>query len=99
MLRLIRLEELQTHLVAKGENMSLKRLCLAFTLISVLAVASFAGETGSPPCIPGETGTPPCSSQSVTDSSTDPGETNAPPSNAVDLTTIAEAVQLALSLF
>lgn len=99
MLRLIRLEELQIHLVAKGENMSLKRLCLAFTLISVLAVASFAGETGSPPCIPGETGTPPCSSQTVTDSSTDPGEMNAPPSNAVDLTTIEEAVQLALSLF
>ena len=99
MLRLIRLEKLQTHLLAKGENMSLKRLCLAFTLISVLAVASFAGETGSPPCIPGETGTPPCSSQSVTDGSTDPGEMSGPPSNAVDLTTIVGAVGIALSLF
>jgi hypothetical protein len=97
-LRLNSLEKLETHLLTKGENMSLKRLCLSFTLMSVLAVASFAGETGSPPCIPGETGTPPCS-QSVTGGSTEPGETSAPPSDAVELNTIVEAVQLALSLF
>jgi hypothetical protein len=84
---------------ARGEDMEkLKRLALSFTLMSVVAVATLAGDTNSPPCTPGETSGPPCS-QAVTDSSTDPGETNAPPSNAVDLTTIAEAVQLALSLF
>src|ERR1051326_894620 len=86
---------------ARGENMEkLKRLGFSFTLMCVLTVVALAGETNAPPCVPpGETQGPPCSSQAVTDSSTDPGETNAPPSNAVDLTTIAEAVQLALSLF
>jgi hypothetical protein len=80
----------------------LKRLALSFTLMSVLAIAAFAGETGSPPaapCVPGETGSPPCSSQSITGDSTDPGESNGPPASAPDLTNIVEAVQLALSLF
>ena len=78
----------------------LKNLFLSLTLLCTLTAAVFAGETGSPPCAPGETGTPPCNSApAVTDGSTDPGETNGPPSNAVDLTTIVEAVQLALSLF
>jgi hypothetical protein len=76
----------------------LKRVVLSFTLISILAVAAFAGETSSPPCVPGETGSPPCS-QSVTAGSTDSGETSTPPSSAVDVTTIVEAVELALSLF
>jgi len=75
----------------------LKSLTLSFVLVSALAAVA-AGDTNSPHCVPGQTDTPPCS-QSVTDSSTDPGEMNGPPSNAVDLTTIAEAVQLALSLF
>ena len=77
--------------------MNLKRLALSFTLICVLAGASLAGETPIGPCAPGQTDTPPCSR--MTEGSTDPGETNAPPSNAVDLTTIVEAVELALSLF
>jgi hypothetical protein len=76
----------------------LKRLALSFTLMSVLAIAAFAGETSTPPCAPGQTDTPPCS-QALSGGSTDPGETNAPPANQVDLTTIVEAVQLALSLF
>lgn len=76
----------------------LRRIALSLTLISVLAITAFAGETNSPPCTPGETSGPPCS-QSMTDGSTDPGETNGPPANAVDLTTIVEAVQLALLLF
>lgn len=76
----------------------LKNLSRSLIVICVLAAAVSAGETGTPPCAPGETGTPPCS-QSVTDGSTDPGETNAPPSSAVDVTTIVEAVGLALSLF
>ena len=81
--------------------MYLRRVALSSALISVLATGALAGETGSPPapCIPGETGSPPCSSQSVLEGTTDPGETNGPPANAVDLTTIVEAAQLALSLF
>jgi hypothetical protein len=75
----------------------LKKLALAFTVLSVLTVASVAGETNSPTCAPGETSTPPCSSQAVTDDST--GDMNTPPSNEVDLTTVVEVVQLALSLF
>jgi hypothetical protein len=76
----------------------LKRIALSFTLMSVLAIAAFAGETSTPPCAPGQTEAPPCS-QSVTGGSTDPGETSSPPSNSVDVGTIVEAVQLALSLF
>jgi len=77
----------------------LKNPSLSLALICALSAVAFAGETSAPPCAPGETAAPPCSSHSVTEGSTDPGETNAPPSNAVDLTTIVEAVELALSLF
>ena len=78
---------------------NLRTLTLSFILMSAMSVVAIGGETNSPPCVPGQTDTPPCSSQSVPEGSTDPGETNGPPSNAVDLTTIVEAVQLALSLF
>ena len=78
----------------------LKGLALSVTLMSVLAVAAFGGETSSPPCAPGQTETPPCSSQSVTDGSTTPGETQGPPaSNTVDVISIAEAARWSLSLF
>jgi hypothetical protein len=79
---------------------NLKALALSLALTSILATTAIAGETPAPPCapIPGQTETPPCS-QSLTDGSTDPGEQNGPPSNAVDLTTIVEGIQLALSLF
>ena len=78
---------------------TLKGLGLSFTLICVLMVTAFAGETPGPPCIPGETGSPPCS-QSLTDGSTNPGETGTPPvSNSVDITTIAETAFWSLSLF
>lgn len=64
---------------------NLKRLGASVTLMFVLAVAAFAGETGSPPCAPpepGQVGTPPCAAASMT-----PGdavaavETNAPPAS------------------
>ena len=78
----------------------LKRLTLALTLVSVIAVSAFAGETETPPCVPGETASPPCPCQSVNDDSADPGETLAPPTmTAVDVTDITEAVMWALSLF
>ena len=79
----------------------LKALALSFTLMSVLAVPAFAGETEGPPapCVPGETQTPPCSSQSLSDGSTAPGQTEAPQaSNAVDVIGIAEAALSVLSL-
>jgi hypothetical protein len=39
---------------------SLKRLGVSFTLIAVLSMATFAGETNAPPCAPGEIPSPPC---------------------------------------
>lgn len=78
----------------------LKRLGLAFTLMSVLALTAFAGETEGPPCVPGETLAPPCSSQPLNDDSTDPGETQGPPAlPVVDVTDISEAILWALLLF
>jgi len=78
---------------------NVKRLGLSLMLVGFLFTVALAGEIPSPPCAPGETAAPPCSSHSVTEGSTDPGETNGPPSSAVDVTTIVEAVELALSLF
>ena len=79
----------------------LQRLIVSFTLVSVLAVAAFAGETNAPPCAPGETSNPPCSSapQTASDNSAVPGETHGPPSNAVDVIGIAEIALRSLLLF
>lgn len=88
----------------------LKKLTLSFTLMSVLALSAFAGETASPPydpgqtstppCVPGETAAPPCASQSVNYDSTDPGQSETPPtSGTLDITNIAEAVVWSLLLF
>ena len=79
--------------------MTLKKLALSVSLMSILAIAAFGGETLGPPCAPGEVNGPPCPRQSVTDGSTHPGELNGSPSNSVDLVTIVEGLQLALSLF
>jgi hypothetical protein len=79
--------------------MTLKKLALSVSLMSILAIAAFGGETLSPPCAPGETNGPPCPGQSVTDGSTDPDELNGLPSPSVDIVTIVEGLQLALSLF
>jgi len=79
----------------------LKRLTLSLTLVSVIAVSAFAGETGTPPCTdPGQTSSPPCVAQPLNDDSADPGETLAPPAlPAVDITDITATVMWALSLF
>ena len=54
----------------RGENMkNLKRLGLSFSLICILAMATFAGETPTGPCpppAPGETPTGPCATVQVT---------------------------------
>jgi hypothetical protein len=77
----------------------LKQLAASLTLMSVMAIPAFAGETESPPCAPGEVNSPPCISQSITDSSIAPGETSAPPSSSVDVTDLVDAVRWALSIF
>ncbi|MDX6498096.1 MAG: hypothetical protein QOG23_1356 [Blastocatellia bacterium] len=74
---------------------NLKRLGVSFTLMFVLAVATFAGETSAPPCAPpepGQTNTPPCAEAPTTTAhSVTQGETNAPPaSNAGDTYSVAE---------
>jgi len=87
---------------------NVKRLAVSVTLMLVVAVAVFAGETNSPPCSqlePGQVGTPPCAAASMTPGdSAAPGETNAPPaSNAgteFSITDVAiDLLQSVLSLF
>jgi hypothetical protein len=67
---------------------NLKKLSVSFTLMSVLAVAAFAGETPTPPSAPncGQTSTPPCAAAPMTS-----GETHSPPaSNAGDAPSVTE---------
>jgi hypothetical protein len=64
---------------------NLKRLGLSLTLISILAVAAFAGETPTGPCAPpapGETPTGPCAAAQITPGdAVAPGETSSPPAS------------------
>jgi len=74
---------------------NLKRLGVSATLLFVLSVVAFAGETQSPPCAPpepGETQSPPCAAAQMTgDDSLAPGETNSPPAiNAGDPSSVTE---------
>ncbi len=74
---------------------NLKRLGVSATLMFVLSVVAFAGETQSPPCAPpepGETQSPPCAAaQMIPGDSLAPGETSAPPaSNAGDGSSVTE---------
>ena len=73
---------------------NLKRLGVSATLMFVLSVVAFAGETQSPPCAPpepGETQSPPCAVAQLTrDDSLAPGETSSPPSNAGDVSSVTE---------
>ena len=87
---------------------NLKRLGVSATLMFVLSVVAFAGETQSPPCAPpepGETQSPPCAVAQLTrDDSLAPGETSSTPaSNAGGASSVTEAaldlLQSVLSLF
>ena len=86
---------------------NLKRLGVSFTLMCVLAVVAFGGETSAPPCAPpepGETSAPPCAAAPLSGDPLAPGETSAPPaSNTGDAASITELaldlVQSALLLF
>jgi len=87
---------------------NLKRLGISVTLMFVLAVAAFAGETNTPPCAPpdpGETNTPPCAvAQMEGNDHVVPGETGTPSvSNAGTEFSVADVAidlfQSVLSLF
>ena len=80
---------------------NLRRLGISITLLCVLAVAAFAGDTSSPPCAPGDTSSPPCASAQMTPDDLAPVAVNSPPaSNSGAEYSIAEAVvDLALLLF
>jgi hypothetical protein len=58
---------------------NLRRLGISVTLLCVLSMTAFAGDTTSPPCAPGETTSPPCATAQVTDDSVIPGDTMTPP--------------------
>jgi hypothetical protein len=71
---------------------NLKRLVVTLSLMSVLAVTAFAGETPTGPCSPepGQTSTPPCSSAPLTNNSVVPGETESPPAADFSVLSIFE---------
>ena len=72
---------------------NLRRLGITVTLLCVLSMTAFAGDTTSPPCAPGQTEGPPCASSQVTeDDSIVPGSTNSPPASSSETEySIAEA--------
>src|SRR5438046_9093961 len=88
----------------EGDNMNLRKLCIASSLTLFLCVAAFAGETNAPPCaVPGETNAPPCATAPTIDASLDAGGPTSPPAPSVgDAISIgeiaADLLQSALSL-
>jgi hypothetical protein len=86
----------------KEKNMkNLKRLGISVTLVCVLAMSSFAGETNSPPCAPGETNSPPCSAAQLTpdDSATTDETSSSPATNTGAEYSVAEAAVDVLQSF
>jgi hypothetical protein len=49
----------------------LGKLSVSITLVLLVAMVAFAGETNSPPCAPGETNSPPCSNSMATGNAED----------------------------
>lgn len=45
---------------------NLKLLGISVTLLGVLSMTAFAGDTSSPPCVPGDTSSPPCAMAQIT---------------------------------
>lgn len=74
---------------------TLRLLGISVTLLCVLSMPAFAGDTNSPPCAPdpGSTNSPPCAAaQVIPDDFVAPGATNSPPaSNSGSEYLIAEA--------
>ena len=74
---------------------NLRRLGISITLLCVLAVAAFAGDTNSPPCAPGDTSSPPCASaQMAPDDSVATGTVNSPPASEVEISITEVALDL-----
>ena len=74
---------------------NLKLLGISVTLLCVMSMTAFAGDTTSPPCAPGETISPPCANaQSTADDSIAPGATNSPPASEVEVSVTELAVDL-----
>jgi hypothetical protein len=64
---------------------NLRRLGISVTLLCVLSITAFAGDTISPPCAPGDTISPPCATAPLTeDDSLVPGSTNSPPVSSTE---------------
>lgn len=82
---------------------NLKLLGISVTLLCVLSMTAFAGDTSSPPCVPGDTSSPPCSSaQIIADDAAAPGTVNSAPASEVEISITEVAVDLlanALSIF
>jgi len=83
---------------------NLKLLGISVTLLCVLSITAFAGDTNSPPCAPGDTNSPPCAMSQISadepETSTDtvaPAST-AEPSYLVSEVTVA-LLQSVLLLF
>jgi hypothetical protein len=82
---------------------NLKLLGISVTLLCVMSMTAFAGDTTSPPCAPGDTTSPPCAmSQVVPDDAVILGQTDTPPaSDSAAAYSVARevVVDLALLLF
>lgn len=74
---------------------NLKLLGISVTLLCVMSMTAFAGDTTSPPCAPGDTTSPPCASAQITaDDSIAPGTVNSPPASEVEVSITEVAVDL-----
>jgi hypothetical protein len=74
---------------------NLKLLGISITLLCVMSMTAFAGDTTSPPCAPGDTTSPPCASAQITaDDSIAPGTVNLPPASDVEVSITEIAVDL-----
>ena len=78
---------------------NLKLLGISVTLLCMLSMTAFAGDTNSPPCSPdpGATNSPPCASAHMTaDDSVAPGDTSSPPASEVGVSITELTVDLLL---
>jgi hypothetical protein len=74
---------------------NLKLLGISVTLLCVMSMTAFAGDTTSPPCAPGDTTSPPCASAQITaDDSVATGTVNSPPASEVEVSITELATDL-----
>ena len=85
---------------------NLKRLGVSVTLLCVLSMTAFAGDTNSPPCAPpdpGATNSPPCAMAQITPDDPESAETVAPASTSGSAYSVSEVavdlLQSVLSIF